>query len=454
MSLVPGPDAPQGRLLTAANATGPERSLILRLKGNQLVLHQCKFDFITGDVEGAILDIDYLKKIHMTVDPAAAFVRCSNGSIFPGILSLSLNNPVFAALPADIQPIITTFSDICSTKKSMPPPAVGVQHFLQTEQPPVTSRFRHLDSDKLHSTKEIFAAWDWDGVFQQSDSQGSSPLHMVKKKDSSWWPCGDFHYLSLATKAYKYLVPNLGDFLSQLEDCTAFSTLDLKNGYLQVPLEQSAVSKTAIITPLGLFEFLQMPFGLKNVGMTFQWYMDRIFNGLDFIFIYINDILVASKSCKEHIVHLREVLNKLRSGQLAWSSTSPSAPLAAFCGLPWPPGQLAGHPPPGRQGGGPPRPPLAKHSQGVSAVPGTSQLLQEVLPQHGQGVSSPHQGLEGLPSGPHQDPVVGCHADCLQRGQEQPLHRIRAVTPLSPGQVGWSVEMTIHRQDLERRFLE
>jgi len=320
VSLVPGPASPQGRLLTAANgaaiATGPERSLILRLKDNQSVLHQCKFDFITGDVEGPILGIDFLRKFNLTVDPAAACVRRSGGAIFPGILSLSLNNPVFAALPADIQPIITSFSDVCSTKKSMPPPAVGVQHFLQTEGPPVTSRFRRLDSDKLRSAKEIFAAWERDGVVRRSDSQWSSPLHMVKKKDGGWRPCGDFRRLNLATKPDKYPVPNLGDFSSQLEGCTVFSTLDLKNGYLQVPLEESAVPKTAIITPFGLFEFLRMPFGLKNAGMTFQRYMDRIFNGLDFIFIYIDDILVASKSRKEHMVHLREVLNKLRSAGL------------------------------------------------------------------------------------------------------------------------------------------
>ena len=117
----------------------------------------------------------------MTVKPGAACVRRGGGTIFPGILSLSLHNPVFAALPVDIQPIITSFSDVCSTKKSMPPPMVGVQHFLQTEGPPVTSRFRRLDSDKLRSAREIFAAWEQDEVVRRSDSQWSSPLHMVKK---------------------------------------------------------------------------------------------------------------------------------------------------------------------------------------------------------------------------------------------------------------------------------
>ena len=145
---------------TAAITTGPERSLTLHLKDSQSALYQCNFDFITGDVEGPILGIDFLRTFHMTVDLAAAYAGRSNGTIFPGTLFLSLFNPVFTALPPDIQPIISTFSDDCSTKKSMPMPGVDVKHFLQTERPPVTSWFRHLDSDKLRFAKEIFADWE------------------------------------------------------------------------------------------------------------------------------------------------------------------------------------------------------------------------------------------------------------------------------------------------------
>ena len=128
--------------------------------------------------------------------------------------------------------------------------ATGGKHgaFSSHGGPPVTARFRRLDSDKLKEAKAIFAAWERDGVVQRSSSQWSSPLHMVKKKDGSWRPCGDFRCLNLATKADKYPVPSLADFSSQLEGCTVFSTLNLKNSYLQVPLEKSAIPKTAVIT--------------------------------------------------------------------------------------------------------------------------------------------------------------------------------------------------------------
>jgi Reverse transcriptase (RNA-dependent DNA polymerase) len=69
----------------------------------------------------------------------------------------------------------------------------------------------------------------------------------------------------------------VADLSSRLEGCTVFSKLDLQKGYLQVPVSEEDIPKTAIITPFGLFEFMRMPFGLRNAGMTFQRMMDQIF---------------------------------------------------------------------------------------------------------------------------------------------------------------------------------
>jgi len=84
-----------------------------------------------------------------------------------------------------------------------------------------------------------------------------------------------FVAFTLITSEDRYPVPNMSNFSAQLSGCRVFSTLDLKNGYLQVPLHPAAVPKTAIITPFGLFEFLRMPFGLKNAGMSFQQICDK-----------------------------------------------------------------------------------------------------------------------------------------------------------------------------------
>ncbi|WP_353213430.1 reverse transcriptase domain-containing protein, partial [Rhodovarius sp.] len=135
---------------------------------------------------------------------------------------------------------------------------------------------------------------------------------MVRKPDGGWRPCGDYRRLNLLTKPDKYPLPNMADFSGRLDGCQVFSKLDLRKGYLQVPVRPSDVAKTAIITPFGLWEFLRMPFGLKNAGMTFQRLMDRVLQGLDFVFVYLDDILIASKDMASHAVHLREVLSRLQ----------------------------------------------------------------------------------------------------------------------------------------------
>ena len=95
-----------------------------------------------------------------------------------------------------------------------------------------------------------------------------------------------------------------------------FTKLDLQKGYLQVPVAAADIEKTAVITPFGLYEFLRMPFGLKNAGMSFQRLMDNLFGHLPFVFIYLDDLLIASRTAAEHRRHLRQVLQILHHNGL------------------------------------------------------------------------------------------------------------------------------------------
>jgi len=127
-----------------------------------------------------------------------------------------------------------------------------------------------------------------------------------------WRPCGDFRCLNLQTEPDRYTCPNMADLTSRLKGCTVFSKLDLRKGYHQVPVDGASVRKTAIITPFGLFEFLRMPFGLRNAGQTFQHMMDEVMQGLEYCFCYLDDVLVASATQEEHVHHLAEVLGCLQ----------------------------------------------------------------------------------------------------------------------------------------------
>ncbi|XP_059638710.1 uncharacterized protein LOC132280984, partial [Cornus florida] len=130
--------------------------------------------------------------------------------------------------------------------------------------------------------------------------------------------CIDYRELNKVTVRNKYPLPRIDDLFDQLKGATYFSKIDLRSGYHQLRVREQDVPKTAFLTRYGSYEFRVMPFGLTNAPAVFMDLMNRVFREyLDqFVIVFIDDILVYSKSEKDHARHLRTVLQTLREHQL------------------------------------------------------------------------------------------------------------------------------------------
>jgi hypothetical protein len=122
-----------------------------------------------------------------------------------------------------------------------------VAHSIETKGRPVFSEALRLDAGKHKQAREEFQQLEAAGIVRRSDSEWSSPLHMVLKPDGTWRPCGDYRRLNNVTVHDRYPVPHIWDFTNALHDCKIFSKLDLVKGYYQVPMEEKDIPKTAIV---------------------------------------------------------------------------------------------------------------------------------------------------------------------------------------------------------------
>jgi hypothetical protein len=140
----------------------------------------------------------------------------------------------------------------------------------------------------------------------------------VEKKDRTQQMCVDYRSLNEVTIKNKYPLPRIEDLFDQMKGASVFSKIDLRSGYHQLKIRESDIPKTAFHTRYGLYEYTVMSFGLTNAPAYFMYLMNKVFmEYLDkFVVVFIDDILIFSKTEGEDEKHLRLVLEQLRSNQL------------------------------------------------------------------------------------------------------------------------------------------
>ncbi|KAJ9512039.1 hypothetical protein QJQ45_004614 [Haematococcus lacustris] len=198
-------------------------------------------------------------------------------------------------------------------------PHRSVDYVIQLESgtPPNRPVYR-MSQEELDELKRQLDELLAKGYIRPSTSPFGFAVLFVRKKDGSLRLCVDYRALNQLTIKNRYPLPRIDDLLDQLAGARVFSKIDLKSGYHQIRVAEADIHKTAFRTRYGHYEYTVMPFGLCNAPATFQRLMNDIFRPhLDqFVLVYLDDILIYSRSEAEHLEHLRTVLGLLRQHQL------------------------------------------------------------------------------------------------------------------------------------------
>lgn len=200
----------------------------------------------------------------------------------------------------------------------------AIKHNIKTvnDIPIYTKNYRYPEVHRNEVNSQIKEMLN-QGIIRPSDSPYSAPIWIVpKKKDASgrqkWRIVIDYRKLNEVSVDDKFPIPNMEDIFDKLGKSMYFTTLDLAKGFHQIEIAEEDIRKTAFSTDKGHYEFVRMPFGLKNAPATFQRLMNSVLN--EFIgkicLVYLDDIIIFSTSLEEHIISLTKIFKRLKEVNL------------------------------------------------------------------------------------------------------------------------------------------
>jgi hypothetical protein len=205
-------------------------------------------------------------------------------------------------------PVACEFPDVFPEDLPGIPPDLDVEFVieLQPGTTPISRRPYKMTPKELAELKVQLNELLDKGYIRPSSSPWGCPALFVKKKDQTLRLCVDYRPLNVVTVKNKYTLPRIDILFDQLAGARVFSKVDLRSGYHQIKIRPEDVPKTSFSTRYGLYEYLVMSFGLTNAPAHFMYLMNFVFmSELDkFVVVFIDDILIYSKSEEEHAQHL------------------------------------------------------------------------------------------------------------------------------------------------------
>ena len=311
-----------------------------KLKADLIILPMNQFDVVLGmdwlSRYGAIVDCH---RMRVTLTTGSGTIVTYQGGINPVTEERLLRHSVggrrnlacFSFLSAlegesgiageNVEvPVVDEYTDVFPDELPGLPPDREIEFCIDLlpETAPISIAPYRMAPAEMKELRKQLGELTEKGFIRNSTSPWGAPVLFAKKHDGSLRLCIDYRQLNRVTVKNKYPLPRIDELFDQLGGSRYYSKIDLRSGYHQLKIREDDIPKIAFRTRYGHYEFLVMPFGLTNAPAAFMDLMNRVFRPyLDqFVIVFIDDILVYSKTWEEHEQHLRIVLQTLREHQL------------------------------------------------------------------------------------------------------------------------------------------
>jgi hypothetical protein len=295
----------------------------LKIRGVDFVANLVVLESKGNDV---ILGMDWLSKHKVLINCTKKSIKLTTpegkrmefvaepGVTAKGVANCAKVNQLDASQGYEV-PVVNEFLDVFPEELPGMPPERDIEFVIELKlgTTPIYKTPYRMATPELAELKEHIKELLEKGFIHPSSSPWGAPVIFILKKDGTQRLCVDYCALSEVATKNKYPLPRIDDLFDQLHGACVLSKINLRSGYHQLKIRECDIPNTAFVSRYGLYEYTVMSFGLTNAPAYFMYLMNKVFmEYLDkFVMVFIDDILLYSRSEEDHEEHLRLALQRL-----------------------------------------------------------------------------------------------------------------------------------------------